>query len=67
MLLAMAPDDLVGRIEDVYVVATNASFTWVEARTCYVQRGHDGGGEVVKAAGFSGSVGDDRPRGRAGG
>jgi hypothetical protein len=39
----MAPDDLVGRIEDVYVVATNASFTWVEARTCYVQRGHDGG------------------------
>jgi hypothetical protein len=27
VLLAMAPDDLVGRIEDVYVVATNARFT----------------------------------------
>jgi conjugative relaxase-like TrwC/TraI family protein len=59
VLLAMAPDELVGRIEGIYAEACNRTFAWTEHRTSYVKRGHHGDGQSARqerSSGFSGWV-----------
>jgi conjugative relaxase-like TrwC/TraI family protein len=59
VLLALAPDELVGRIEGIYAEACNRTFAWTEDRTSYVKRGHHGDGQSARrerSGGFSGWV-----------
>jgi conjugative relaxase-like TrwC/TraI family protein len=57
VLLAMAPDELVARIEDVYAQAARRGFSWTESRTSYVKRGHHGGGHSARQERSSGMAG----------
>jgi conjugative relaxase-like TrwC/TraI family protein len=59
VLLATAPDELVGQIEGIYAQACNRTFAWTEDRTSYVKRGHHGDGQSARqerSSGFSGWV-----------
>jgi len=57
VLLALAPDDLVGQIEGIYAQACQRTFAWTEARTSYVKRGHHGNGQVARQEASSGFAG----------
>jgi conjugative relaxase-like TrwC/TraI family protein len=57
VLLAMAPDEMAGRIENIYAQAASRTFGWTEARTSYIKRGKHGDGHVARQEKSSGMAG----------
>ena len=59
VLLTFAPEDIAGRVEELYAQAADRALAWTEERTSYVKRGKHGAGHVARqerSSGFSGWV-----------